>query len=73
MRGGDASHNAERVAAILQGEKGPQRDAVLLNAGAALVIADAVADIREGVQRGSEVIDSGRARSFLEELKAWTV
>lgn len=73
LRGGDASHNAERVAAILQGEKGPQRDAVLLNAGAALVIADAVADIREGVQRGSEVIDSGRARSFLEELKAWTV
>jgi len=51
---------------------GPVRDAVLLNAGAALWVADAVDTLAEGVLRAAESIDSGAARTRLERLVALT-
>jgi anthranilate phosphoribosyltransferase len=59
--GGDAQLNAAIALSVLGGEPGPTRDVVLLNAGAALFVADAATDVREGVERAAESIDSGRA------------
>jgi anthranilate phosphoribosyltransferase len=74
LRGGDAAANADAVRRVLAGDPGPVRDAVLLNAGAALVahrgsVGDLVADVREMVQRATEAIDSGAAAAMLER---WT-
>ncbi|WP_022681109.1 anthranilate phosphoribosyltransferase [Sphingobium bisphenolivorans] len=65
IRGGDPAHNAAALRALLQGETGPYRDAVLLNAAAALVVADAVSDLREGVEEAAETIDRGLANALL--------
>ena len=65
IRGGDPSHNAAALRVLLQGEHGPYRDAVLLNAAAALLVADAVADLREGVEEAAETIDRGLANALL--------
>lgn len=65
IRGGDARHNAAALRALLQGEPGPYRDAVLLNAAAALVVADAVPDLREGVEEAAETIDRGLSNALL--------
>ncbi|WP_420143249.1 anthranilate phosphoribosyltransferase [Sphingobium sp.] len=65
IRGGDAAHNAAALRALLQGEPGPYRDAVLLNAAAALVVADHVPDLREGVEEAAETIDRGLANALL--------
>jgi anthranilate phosphoribosyltransferase len=65
IRGGDAAHNAAALRALLQGETGPYRDAVLLNAAAALVVADAAHDLREGVEEAAETIDRGLANALL--------
>ena len=80
LRGGDAEVNAAITKSILAGEKGPQRDIVVLNAGAALSVTPAchmsgvtdssspVERIRAGVNMAIEVIDSGKARHCLEQL-----
>ncbi len=68
IRGGDAETNARALRAVLEGEKNAYRDAVLLNAGASLVVAGRAADIREGAEMAAESIDSGRARAALEKL-----
>ena len=68
LRGGDASTNAEIIRSILAGDQGAPRDIVLYNAGASLLIAGQAADLREGVERAAEAIDSGRARGVLEKL-----
>lgn len=65
IRGGDPAYNAAALRALLQGETGPYRDAVLLNAAAALVVADAVSDFREGVEEAAETIDRGLANALL--------
>ena len=65
IRGGDAAHNAKALRALLQGEHGAYRDAVLLNAAAALLVADAVPDLREGVEEAAETIDRGLANALL--------
>ncbi len=65
IRGGSPEHNAAALRALLQGEPGPYRDAVLLNAAAALVVAGAVADVREGVEEAAETIDRGLADALL--------
>jgi anthranilate phosphoribosyltransferase len=54
--------------AILNGERGPRRDVILLNAGAGIYAANAAASIREGVVLAAEAIDSGRAAATLEKL-----
>ena len=68
LRGGDAEHNAAALTALLAGERGPYRDIVLLNAAAALVVADRAADLREGAELAAAVIDDGRAAAALETL-----
>ncbi len=68
LRGGDAAENAELVRALLAGAGGPRRDIVALNAGAALWVAGAAADLREGLGRACESLDSGAARERLERL-----
>jgi len=72
IRGGTPEDNARLLAALLEGRGGPLRDAVLLNAGAALWVADAVDTLAEGVLRAAESIDSGAARTRLERLVVLT-
>jgi len=72
LRAASAAESAARVRGVLNGERGPARDVVCLNAGAALVVAGAVADLRAGVARAAAAIDSGRARGVLERLVAFT-
>ena len=56
--------------AILRGEKGPKRDAVLMNAGAALYIGDKANTLNDGIQLATDIIDSGKAMETLEKLIA---
>ncbi len=70
LKGGDADYNAEITRSILNGEEGPRRDIVLLNAAAAIVAGDKAHDLNEGVQVAAEVIDSGKALEKLEGLVA---
>ena len=70
LAGGDPTANAEIVVKLLRGEeRGPKRDAVLLNSAAALLVADRVSSITDGWQLAAEVIDSGQAEEKLAELK----
>jgi anthranilate phosphoribosyltransferase len=68
LKGGDAATNAGMVRAVLQGEGGPLRDVVVLNAAAALFIAGRVASVRDGLARACAAIDSGNAIRTLEAL-----
>lgn len=68
LKGGDGSENAEITKRILSGEKGPKRDIVLLNAGAAIYISGKADSIKEGIQMAEESIDSGRAMAVLDAL-----
>lgn len=69
LAGGDAKHNARITVAVLNGEPGPQRDVVLLNAAAALIVAGAVADLSSGLRLAAQVIDSGAAMETLRRLQ----
>ena len=66
--GGTPEENATAFRALLAGEPGAYRDAVLLNAAAALVIAEKAADLKEGVAIAAESIDSGKAMEKVEGL-----
>lgn len=68
LKGGSPEENAAITRGILSGEKGPKRDAVLLNAGAALYIGGKADSMSEGVKRAAELIDSGAAMKTLEKL-----
>ena len=68
LRGGDAAENASYLREVLDGVEGPRLDIVLLNAGAALYIAEAAASIAEGVDKAREVVASGAARAKLDAL-----
>jgi anthranilate phosphoribosyltransferase len=68
LAGGDATVNAAIVTRVLGGEPGPARDVVLLNAGAALMVAGEAGSVREGIARAAEAIDAGHARRTLERL-----
>lgn len=70
--GGEPAENARAFAGLLVGARGAYRDAVLLNAAAALVVAGRAADLKEGVALASESIDSGAAQAKLDALKAVT-
>lgn len=70
LRGGDKFVNAEIIRRILHAhERGPKRDAVLLNASAALFVAGKVKSLAEGWELATETIDSGRAKEKLAELQ----
>lgn len=66
LRGGDAVANAAIVQQILHGERGPRRDVVLLNAGAALFIAGRASSVRDGVDRAAGAVDAGAALRTLD-------
>jgi anthranilate phosphoribosyltransferase len=68
IRGGDPEYNADAVRRTLAGESGAVRDIVLLNAGAALVIAGVVVELGEGIELAVHSIDSGEANRALESL-----
>ncbi len=68
--GGTPKENAEITRAILSGEKGPKRDTVLLNSGAALYIAKKAPTFGEGIELAAELIDSGKATAKLGEFVA---
>ena len=70
--GGDASENAEITLSILKGEKGPRRNAVLLNSAAGLYVAGKVESLRDGVDLAAEMIDSGKALEQLEKFIEFT-
>jgi len=72
LRGGDRACNAAIATAILQGTLGAQRDIVLVNSAAALVAAGAAADLRDGIKRASDCIDTGAAWSKLRLLAEFT-
>lgn len=65
LRGGDAAHNAAALVRLLDGEPGAYRDAVLLNAAGALIVAGQVEDWLEGVEEAAEAIDKGLAKALL--------
>lgn len=68
--GGDRDTNAEIIRRILRGEdRGPKRDAVLLNAGAALFVAGSVRSIGDGWELAAQVIDDGKAMAKLGQLQ----
>jgi anthranilate phosphoribosyltransferase len=68
LKGGDGPHNAAAMRAVFAGNPGPYRDIVLLNAGAALLVAGKAANLKEGAARAAQAIDSGRARATLDRL-----
>jgi anthranilate phosphoribosyltransferase len=70
LAGGTAQDNAAIITDVLSGTRGPARDVVLLNAGAALFIAGAAASVDDGISRAAGAIDSGDAKRTLTQLIA---
>ena len=70
LKGGTPEENATITRAILDGEKGHKRNAVLMNAGAALYIASKAESMADGVKLAAELIDSGEAKKTLEKIMA---
>ncbi len=71
LKGGTPEENAKMATDILQGQPGPKRDIVVLNAAAGLIVGGAAADLEEGIALAGESIDSGRALNVLEKLAAF--
>jgi anthranilate phosphoribosyltransferase len=72
VAGGSPEENAAASRAVLGGERGPRRDLVLLNAGAAIYVGGGATDLSEGVEKAGEAIDSGAALGLLDRLVAAT-
>ena len=72
IRGGTPAENAAALGALLDGATGAYRDAVLMNAAAALTVAGRTEDLREGVALAADSIDSGAARGKLSALAKHT-
>ena len=72
LAGGDAVVNAAMLERLLDGEPGPRREAVLLNAAAALVVEGRARDVADGYERARTAIDSGDAARRFEGLRAAT-
>jgi anthranilate phosphoribosyltransferase len=68
LAGGDAQLNAKILQDVFGGQHGAPRDAVVLNAGAALVVAGLAKDLAEGVRRSAQAIDSGSAAQKLADV-----
>ena len=72
MVGGNPKENAQITLDILNGQKGPKRNAVVLNSAAGLYVAGVVDSINEGVDVACEIIDSGKALKQLENFIEFT-
>ena len=72
IAGGEPPAQVDAARRVLQGERGPRRDVVVLNAGAALWVADRAADLREGTRLAAATLDRGSAAELLEGLRRRT-
>ncbi|HUZ84856.1 MAG TPA: anthranilate phosphoribosyltransferase, partial [Gaiellales bacterium] len=70
--GGDPAHNAAVILTVLDGERGPRRDAVILNAAAAMLVGARVDNLEQGIDLAVETIDSGAASATLAALVEFT-
>jgi anthranilate phosphoribosyltransferase len=70
LEGGEPAQNADAVRRVLAGDRGPHRDIVVLNSGAALVVADRAATLAEGIALAEATIDSGAAAATLDRFVA---
>ena len=70
LKGGDPEFNARALRNVLAGEKGAYRDIALLNAAAALVVADKAKSLKDGVALGAKALDDGAAKATLDTLVA---
>jgi anthranilate phosphoribosyltransferase len=70
VRGGTVEANVRLAHGVLDGERGPSRDIVLLNAGAALYMAGLVGSIQQGIEQAADELDSGRAQSKVKQIAA---
>jgi anthranilate phosphoribosyltransferase len=68
VAGGEPEENAATVTRVLDGDKGPARDVVMLNAGAAILVGGGAEDLAQGIERAGEAIDSGAAGEVLRRL-----
>ncbi len=68
LKGGSPEENAAITRNILKGQRGPKRDTVLMNAGAALYIGGKAGSMKEGIDLAADIIDSGKALDMLERL-----
>ncbi len=71
LTGGDKERNAQIIREIFDGKKGAKRDAVVINAAAALYVSGAVRSIKEGLVKAKDVIDSGHAKQLLHKVIAY--
>ncbi len=69
LKGGDAAHNAAALTAVLRGARNAYRDIAVINAAAALVVADRAASLKDGAALAAVALDSGRAADVLARLK----
>jgi anthranilate phosphoribosyltransferase len=69
LRGGDAQTNAGIIETVLQGERGPRRDVVLMNAAAAVVVGGAAQTLRDGFRLAADSIDTRKAFKKLQDLR----
>ena len=72
LMGGDIARNAEILREIFDGAKGPKRDIVALNAGAALYVAGLAKNLKEGSQLAMKALESGAAKKTLQDWVAFT-
>lgn len=68
LRGGDPTHNAAALTAVLDGEKTPYRDIAALNAAAALVVAGKASTLADGLAQATAAVDSGKGKAVLAAL-----
>jgi anthranilate phosphoribosyltransferase len=73
IAGGDARTNARILVELLEGQTGPVRDIVLLNAGAGLFLTGRATTVRDGIAQAGDAIDTGRAQAALESLVRVTI
>jgi anthranilate phosphoribosyltransferase len=69
LKGGTVEENARILQEVVDGAPGPHRDVVTLNAAVAVATGGVVADLKEGLARAREALDSGGARQVLDDLK----
>ena len=68
LKGGDPDYNAQALRNVLSGERNAYRDIALINAAAALIVADKVTTLRDGVAMAAQALDSGKAKATLDRL-----
>ena len=68
LQGGEPSENAKLIKNILNGSTGPKRDIVLLNAAAGIVVGGKAKNLKEGMKKATESIDSGAANEIMNKL-----